>query len=240
MRRCPPNTNNGYGTGWAGEIYPFVKSTGVYGCPDDPTQVGTGDGRAKESYGLNLNIEAGGQFGLYDYTQLNPGGGKPNTNFPNLSGWNSPANTVMLFEVQNVGRPAAGGPGINVTDPLESEGDGSGSAAGLGSNGGTAANVPISEYLFGIYATGQIGGDVGSGQAPNRTTGVHSDGSNWLACDGHVKWLRGVAVSGGAYASDPNQPEVDSAAANTATASGTSKMTLSDGKTGVALTFSPI
>src|SRR6202165_3160011 len=28
-----------YGNGWAGQLYPFVKATGVYVCPDDPTVV---------------------------------------------------------------------------------------------------------------------------------------------------------------------------------------------------------
>ena len=30
------------GQGWGSRIYPFVKSTGVYKCPDDPTQPATG------------------------------------------------------------------------------------------------------------------------------------------------------------------------------------------------------
>ena len=34
-----PNPN-GSGDGWAGETYPFVKSTGVYKCPDDSTPNG--------------------------------------------------------------------------------------------------------------------------------------------------------------------------------------------------------
>ena len=33
-QRMPPGVNAN-GNGWAGEIYPFVKSTGVYRCPED-------------------------------------------------------------------------------------------------------------------------------------------------------------------------------------------------------------
>ena len=230
--KMPATSDPQYPVGWAGEIYPFVKSTGVYGCPDDPTAPAAGV--SKVSYAINANIMGGN---LSNYTQLV-------TDHDSLSSWNSPANTVQLFEVQKVGDPGAGGPGIPITDPYEGGVAGNGkSPGGMGSFAGQFAggNRPVAQDNVGvIYATGQIGGNVPTGQSPNLTTGVHTDGSNWLACDGHVKWLRGIAVSGGAYASDPNNPEMDSAATDSTVASGTSKMTLSDGKTGVVMTFSPI
>ncbi len=34
---------------------------------------------------------------------------------------------------------------------------------------------------------------------PLAETGRHTDGSNYLAADGHVKWLQAVNVSGGYY-----------------------------------------
>ena len=230
--QMPVGTNGPYAVGWAGEIYSFVKSTGVYGCPDDSTSLGKG--RSKVSYGMNASLMA-----------LPPGYNNTNWDYPQcfpshsaISTWNSPANTVMMFEVQGVGDPSSGGPGLVITDPLESDGQGSGSPSGLGNNAGLAAEKPIAEHLYGNYATGQLGGNTGLVSTP--ATGVHSDGSNFLACDGHVKWLRGVAVSGGGPASDANQSENPSSAANTATAAGTSKMTLNNGSTGVAMTFSPI
>jgi type II secretory pathway pseudopilin PulG len=42
-----------YGQGWAGRIYSFVKSGGVYGCPDDPTAPDPGTSRV--SYAINAN-----------------------------------------------------------------------------------------------------------------------------------------------------------------------------------------
>ena len=33
-----PAGANAAGNGWAGKLYPFVKSTGVYQCPDDPQE----------------------------------------------------------------------------------------------------------------------------------------------------------------------------------------------------------
>ena len=34
-----PSGVNAAGNGWAGALYPFTKSTGVYCCPDDPSQL---------------------------------------------------------------------------------------------------------------------------------------------------------------------------------------------------------
>ncbi len=209
----------------------FVKSTGVYGCPDDPTAVAAGE--SKVSYAMNANLMGGSLSG--DYSQLT-------TSHSALSTLNSPANTVLLFEVQKVGKNG----GLYITNPQEYPGiGGSGSPSGMGNSAGIDGYEPIAEQQYAIYATGQIGGNAGTAQTGlaqggNLKTGVHSDGSNFLASDGHVKWLRGTQVSGGAYASDANQPEVPCTTNNTGTASGTNKMTLGNGTTGVVMTFSPI
>src|SRR5665213_963172 len=44
------------GKGWAGEVYPYVKSTSVYHCPDDPTVAVSypGGSRSLVSYGFTL------------------------------------------------------------------------------------------------------------------------------------------------------------------------------------------
>ena len=49
------------------------------------------------------------------------------------------------------------------------------------------------------YATGPMGGITATNLTQDFTgaTGRHTDGSNFLAADGHVKWLRGPAVSPG-------------------------------------------
>ena len=61
------------GVGWAGPIYPYVKSTNIFHCPLDETQ---GAGVA-ESYGYNRNLG-------HDRS---------------LAELNSPADTVTLFEI---------------------------------------------------------------------------------------------------------------------------------------------
>ena len=55
--RLPANDDGGCGTGsagdgfgWSGKIYPYVKSSGVYTCPDDTTPVATA-GYIPLSYG---------------------------------------------------------------------------------------------------------------------------------------------------------------------------------------------
>src|SRR5579875_3107916 len=71
--------------GWGSEIYPYVKSTAVYKCPDDPTAQTTNLNGLNEtdypvSYGINCNLD--GQL---------PGGA--------LAGQSAPASTVLLAEV---------------------------------------------------------------------------------------------------------------------------------------------
>jgi prepilin-type processing-associated H-X9-DG protein len=189
----------------------------VYNCPDDSTKLPTGS--TPDSYGMNVSLVNGNASYLpYDgYPQLT-------TAYGRQSQWNSPASTVLLFEVQGVTN-------VNATQTADQ-----GSAVGLGSNSGVGGTQPVSNALSGSYATGNIGGSV---LTSTPSIGVHTNGSNWLACDGHVKWLRGSSVSGGAPASAPNVAEVDGSSANTTTAAGTSNMTLANGST-VTLTFSPM
>ena len=73
------------GAGWAGQIYQYVKATGVYKCPDDSTGVGAtinGYSAQPVSYAFNKNLRGGGGTGA-------------------LSSQQSPASTVLLTEVQN-------------------------------------------------------------------------------------------------------------------------------------------
>ena len=53
---------------------------------------------------------------------------------------------------------------------------------------------------------------------------VHTDGANYLACDGHVKWLRSSAISGGSDAASPTDPEKKPGGGGTTGAAGTACM----------------
>ena len=205
------------GRGWAGRIYSYVKSTGVYGCPDDSTAPGTG---SKVSYGANENLVGAGNVTTV-------------TSYPALAQQNAPASTVLLFEIQNNTDDSTNGPNLTAV-PLETV-----SASGVGSNDGFAGGQPSS---FGathnaVYATGLIAGHTFVVTIPSGT--VHSDGSNYLAEDGHVKFLRPIAISGGRVAPSATTPEFFDGAYATTTAAGTSNLTLQTGSP-VVLTFSPI
>ena len=211
------------GAGWAGQIYQYVKSTGVYKCPDDSTAAVANNGYTQQpvSYGFNRSLHGGTAGG-------------------SLSGEQAPASTVLLTEVQNVtslfsssadeGYSVVGNNATALSaavDGLDHTTPSTATVAGdfVAKSDGTANGMK--------YATGDLGGVMATNQTTDFTglTGIHTDGSNFLAADGHVKWLRGAAVS-------PGTP------ANTATdAQGASNSGYSAAGTGnlgnFALTFSP-
>ena len=101
-----------------------------------------------------------------------------------------------------------------------------------------AVAIPQPTATLLLTQTGQIGGHTYLTTIANGT--VHNDGSNYLAEDGHVKFLRPIVISGGRGASAPNSQEVyTNGASGTTFAAGTGNMTLASGGT-VQLTFSPI
>ena len=178
------------GTGWGSEVYPYVKSTGVYQCPDDPTAIarnlnGLGETDYPVSYGMNTNLD-GGQ----------PGGA--------LAGQATPSSTVLLVEVQGAQADL-----LSVADDSTTAG-----SASPGVDGGDTSNGYIDYNCSGTYATGPSA-DVGLGNPPR--TGPtyqrlgparHTDGSNFVLADGHVKFLRPSAVSPG-YANTNSQNDQD-------------------------------
>ena len=187
------HNGNGQGDGWAGEIYPFVKSTGVYKCPDDSTQnggPGVGGGqRVACSYGFNHNMT-------------------PISGTGSLASQNAPANTVMLFEMQ--------GSQVELTNPNEAD-----SLTGWGYtiNAGWSDHGTSTCYGYGAnYATGPLGNPPAvdtSGNTPLDTTGRHTDSSNFAFGDGHVKYLKGISVSPGYPNSDPAGAQINNNAAGT-------------------------
>jgi len=177
------------GQTWAGHIYPYVKSAGVYHCPDDSTatQVIGGKSYTGVSYGMNDDLTPGNVPGSIPW---GPSYG--------LAHFPSPSNIVLLFEV--TGCP------VDVTTPDEGTSNGSAaSATGYNSAGGHGfmaswANVPDGHWGGGAgpsnlsYAEGfnVSGRGAAIGSKPQ-----HTDGSTFLALDGHVKYLRPEKVSTG-------------------------------------------
>ena len=81
------------GVGWGGQIYPYIKSTGVYHCPDDPTSPTiatlTGDNAIAQpmSYAYNFHL------GAYGYNTV------LRTKGTLIAALNAPASTVLLGEI---------------------------------------------------------------------------------------------------------------------------------------------
>ena len=210
------------GAGWAGKLYPYIKSGQVYTCPDDNTP--SSGSMTPVSYAYNYDI---GGMNL----SLNPVRGFA----PNFS---NPARTVVLCEIK--------GSITNVSSPNEA----GALYMSEGTEGTIFATIQSGvTSICCTWATGQP--QFTTGYFDNYTHGYeedatwinqwdgtagrHLDGSNILFADGHVKWLPSTKVSAGDTAANPTAPQ-------THTGNGTGGMPYAEGA-GVGLhaaTFSPL
>ena len=180
------NTWYNFNQGWASRVYPYVKSTAVYKCPDDPTSQTTNlQGRNETdypvSYALNVNL-----------------------------GW-SPANASLVAPTQTVMLVEVTGSQAGITDPLNEPPTTnwrvgtqiyeSGSTNG-GDGGAGYLDWSQAKYASGVDTVHGFGN-------PSRVTGLqttpyHTGGSNVGFCDGHVKWTRAEKISAG-FNANPGQ-----------------------------------
>ncbi len=160
---APTNTT----VNWAYEIYPYVKATAVYACPDDLTTPANGT-LAKCSYCYNSNLEY--YFGTAEYI--------------NIAKMNAPASTVLLVETDGGGMQSQFNPAGFRSD-YSPWGDGYNQDGSVNSN---------TAYRTGLMGNRAFAANI---SATTDTSARHTGGSNFLACDGHVKWLKGEMVSNG-------------------------------------------
>ena len=212
----------GRGSGWAWQVYPYIKSTGVFKCPDD-----AGTFPKVSSYGLNANL-----------TIQKSGAPKGGGDGTAIAQFNSPVKTVMLFEVQSSSLPGKDYD-VSLNDPTNPKadnynGDNGASPAGIGTGrdydpngtgaqkaaGGDPAGVKYATGIFPLTNTGVVNSSSDNFAAP---TGRHTDGANYLMTDTHAKFLRASAVSAGHNAPYEN----DCAVGNSYNAAGTGCSTYS-------------
>ena len=183
--------------GWVGPSYAYVKSAGVYSCPDDSTA------NPHLSYAIN-----------FDVTDNSAGNGSGA-----LALLQAPASTVMLCEVLGITN-AAPSANLNIgaaTGDAGIQWDGT-SVDGLTSTFGMTVWGPSA-------ATGVLynsGGGTGTTFDPANTRHSSKSGSNFLLCDGHVKFLRPQNVCGGLSAANSSTAATGTTATGTGVLSGAS------------------
>jgi len=242
----PCGVGNSFGYGWGGQVYPYLKSTKVFACPSDPTQVCPSPACSNTandvvvSYGFNSVINQPATTGSIN---------------GNMTKMTAPSLTVMVFEVT--------GCSANVSDPLEGTdpamksqnvtpiGNGGQLVAGWGSVANEPKNSP--PYNSQVYATGVLGGGIGEANCsfdvrvagggmiyPNAgdltIMGRHVNGANFVMADGHAKFLLPTQVCpGGIYSGTTASTNFGA----NCTAAGTSGL-FGTGLARPSATFSPI
>ncbi|MGI4787961.1 MAG: DUF1559 domain-containing protein [Janthinobacterium lividum] len=177
----PTNGGSITGNGWASQMYSYVKSTAVFKCPDDPTGPDTtvNPPRLPISYAINTHMTNNTAYGA-----SGRGGGT------SIAVLNAPASTVELVEIQ--------GDVADITNPNETD--------------SSAVDGEYPPHSQGHYATGIFPYHRAGDMYRNLTAvppPVHNDGANYLAADGHAKFVRPTSVSGGEDEPNPGDPEYD-------------------------------
>jgi len=240
--KFPCGVGNSFGFGWAGEIYPYVKSQGVFACPSDTTQVKSVAATAWDtviSYGINEDITRpsnGGAFSILG----------------NMTMMTAPASTVLVFEVS--------GCSTNVTDPLEGIGahwtqnvSPSGNGNEMNAGYGSVGNEPVNSgaYSGQLFATGVLGGGLGETDCSNEVNvmpghgdvtilGRHQNGANYVLSDGHAKFFQPGQVCPGYTRFNPAYTVPTTNFSNNCFAAGTQGCWDNTCSTRPTVTFSPI
>jgi len=188
------------GLGWGEQMYPYVKSSQIYTCPDDTYVEVATPPRTTVSYAINSNTAyvSNGVLGR------------------NISVFTSVAKTVALFEVtkvavQNMTAAHTTANGYSYGN----EGSPTGNGLNFVSNNtGFSQNSPTCDVGY-LGNLGALTCENTGTSANNGPIGRHLGGANYLFMDGHVKWLNGVNVAPGGDATNSANDATASTAAGT-------------------------
>lgn len=184
------------GLGWGGIIYPYIKNVSVFDCPDDPTHQAVVSGRVLYPVSYCLNYDAVG------VTQ------------PSFT---SPGKTVLLSEVRGnqsrINDTSEGTKGYTVaavsllpSHRFQLSPSGNGFNDSFLAVTAIHSGVVTTIRMYTQFDTGVLSGRFTAATLPvyySGMTGRHNGGANYLAVDGHVKWLLPSRLSSGANAPLP-------------------------------------
>jgi len=182
------------GLGWSSQIFPYVKSTGLFHCPDDSA----GSVTATSPGGESVNFVPVSYFYNNNLT-----GGTGGTSVPaglSDAALSAPASTVIVGECTGiVNDPTAywGTDGLNA--PQDAVGDGK---IALYTDSWAASPSTAGNPTYN-YATGTMGSGFGAVNVAQHS----KTGSNFLLGDGHAKFLKPERVSPGATAGSVNDAQ---------------------------------
>lgn len=128
---------------------------------------------------------------------------------PRLASLTAPAKTVLLFEVSGdstpIRQPGEWGPFPDTTEYLSAAGNGLNAEVWATNNYAVTSAGPV-RYATGVmdnFGSPIRGNNFYAGQHPR-----HQGGANYLAADGHVKFLMSPTVSAGYSAITPSRSQV--------------------------------
>jgi len=185
-----------YSSDWAFNIYPYVKSAGVYKCPDDSLSRNTAETNAGEnpancvpvsycwnSYVGETGLWVGGGTTVSAWSQYTPGA--------KFSLLKAPSTTVLLYEGDSAVTPA-GQPGAanNWFEPSQGIHHNVFSTASYANHGSYQTPIATGRHDLGSKATLNPNGN-NAGNFANFDTGKNV----YVMCDGHCKYLDWTQVS---------------------------------------------
>ncbi len=187
------------GMGWAGQIFPYVKSTQIFVCPSErgrPNVVAAA-GTAYYSYRYNLGLvrdqnQGNGAYNTFAYT-------KPIVSF------GQPTKTILLYESTTAAYALIDGENQS---PI-------GNGRSTDPTGVGVVGVPL-----GTITCPQPGWIVSA--LPIQPFERHLEGANFLAADGHVKWYKADSISYGFRATSETSARTYSGGTGSEFAEGTS------------------